>query len=521
MMAQRSRPELANGRPRTRIARAAALLAGTVLAAGIADARAQTYALPYGSPFAAGPVPYTALQGGAQGYGQYPQPQPYAAQPYNPYGSGGTAVVGGGGSIIYDRSVLGGGYQAPFYAGVAAQQGFQYAPPAPYGYGTAPAQPAPSGAYGQVGGLLVPGPTTPRSQLYIQPGVAAPGFAQTQVGVASGLIPPPPPPPASSAVGTAAPGPAAVGQTGTATPSIASSGTGTTGSATVPTTRPQVATATPPVPPAVPDIAPPPPPAATGTSDGPSRVPVIVEEASPPPPPPPPPTPATASATPPPAQPTPPPPPPPAAEPEDDRTVADILQPPPPPPTADAPAMTPAVRSDTPPPAPPPPAPPPVDEPPVVAATPEPPAPTPTPPPPPPPADEPPAIAAIEEPAAPTPTPASPPPASTGTATDGSVALSIPFAAGASDLPPASEDELRAIAQQMNADESLRLTIRAYAEGTAEDASQARRLSLSRALAVRSFLIEQGIRGPRMDVRALGHRIEPPRDRVDLVLVSQ
>ncbi len=118
-----------------------------------------------------------------------------------------------------------------------------------------------------------------------------------------------------------------------------------------------------------------------------------------------------------------------------------------------------------------------------------------------------------------TPPEAPPPPPST--ATDGSVALSVPFSANASELPPASQDELRAIAQQMAADDSLRLTIRAYAEGTAEDASQARRLSLSRALAIRSYLIEQGIRGPRMDVRALGHRIEPPRDRVDLVLVSQ
>ena len=73
----------------------------------------------------------------------------------------------------------------------------------------------------------------------------------------------------------------------------------------------------------------------------------------------------------------------------------------------------------------------------------------------------------------------------------------------------------------MLANDALRLTIRAYAEGSAEEASQARRLSLSRALAVRSYLIEQGIRGPRMDVRALGHRIESPRDRVDLVLVAQ
>lgn len=501
MMAQRSRPEIANGKPRARTGGAllAVLLAGTVLGGGVPDARAQTQYAPYGNPFAGGPVPYSALQGGSQGYAQVPYQQPYGAPAYgNPYG-GGQAVVGGGGSIVYDPSVLGGGgYQAPFYAGVAAQQGFQYATPTPYGagpvpYGAAQVQ-APNGVYGQAGGLLVPGPVAPQSQLYIQPGVAAPGYAQAQIGAATGALPPPPPPTSTASTSTGA----------------VSAAVGSTGTAALPSARPQVATATPPTPPTVPEIAPPPPPSTDSSSSGPARVPVIVEETAPPPPPPPPPT---ASVTP------PPPPAPPSVdveEPEDDRTVAEILQPPPPPvsaeepaederaevaavtpppppppaaPSSDAPALTPAVRSDAPPPPP----------------TPEPEAP------------QPPEVASTELPTIPTP----PPPEAPTAVTDGSVALSIPFGGGESDLPPASEDELRAIAQQMAADDTLRLTIRAYAEGTAEDASQARRLSLSRALAIRSFLIEQGIRGPRMDVRALGHRIEPPRDRVDLVLVSQ
>lgn len=59
--------------------------------------------------------------------------------------------------------------------------------------------------------------------------------------------------------------------------------------------------------------------------------------------------------------------------------------------------------------------------------------------------------------------------------------------------------------------------VKAYAAGTAEAASKARRTSLSRALAVRTFLIENGVRSTRIDVRALGNKAEGgPPDRVDI-----
>jgi len=61
----------------------------------------------------------------------------------------------------------------------------------------------------------------------------------------------------------------------------------------------------------------------------------------------------------------------------------------------------------------------------------------------------------------------------------------------------------------------------AYAEGSADTASQARRLSLSRALAVRAYLIDLGVRSTRMDVRALGPKTDDgPADRVDVVVVG-
>jgi outer membrane protein OmpA-like peptidoglycan-associated protein len=78
--------------------------------------------------------------------------------------------------------------------------------------------------------------------------------------------------------------------------------------------------------------------------------------------------------------------------------------------------------------------------------------------------------------------------------------------------------QLDQIAEKMLGDEALRLQLMAYATGTEDTASKARRISLSRALAVRAYLISKGIRSSRMDVRALGNNVEgEPADRVDLV----
>ena len=96
------------------------------------------------------------------------------------------------------------------------------------------------------------------------------------------------------------------------------------------------------------------------------------------------------------------------------------------------------------------------------------------------------------------------------------------FGANSSDLPTGADATLRDLASRLNADESLRLQVVAYADGTPEQASQARRLSLSRALTVRSFLIAQGVRSTRIDVRALGSRAsDGPADRVDLLIADR
>ena len=98
--------------------------------------------------------------------------------------------------------------------------------------------------------------------------------------------------------------------------------------------------------------------------------------------------------------------------------------------------------------------------------------------------------------------------------------LRVTFAPEQEALPGDFSGALQTLAGQLKADEGTRLQLRAYSGGTPETASQARRLSLTRALAVRSYLIEQGVRSTRIDVRALG-LVEDggPADRVDLFLM--
>ena len=100
--------------------------------------------------------------------------------------------------------------------------------------------------------------------------------------------------------------------------------------------------------------------------------------------------------------------------------------------------------------------------------------------------------------------------------------MRIPFPAGEAKLPTSERKALEAIAQRMAAEKSLRIQLKAYAGGKNLSASKARRLSLSRALSVRSFLIEKGVRSTRIDVRALGNKTSDSLvNRVDLNVIQR
>lgn len=101
--------------------------------------------------------------------------------------------------------------------------------------------------------------------------------------------------------------------------------------------------------------------------------------------------------------------------------------------------------------------------------------------------------------------------------------LSLMFADDQAKLPAGAHADLQALARRMEKDEGLGLQLLAYASGDESGASKARRLSLSRALEVRKFLMEQGVRSTRIEVRALGNKLEGsgPADRVDAVVVNR
>ena len=202
-----------------------------------------------------------------------------------------------------------------------------------------------------------------------------------------------------------------------------------------------------------------------------------------------------------------------------------IPQAPEPPRVAQAPAETTGTQAAATPPAPTPPAPTP-----PAPSAPAPPAATPTPPAP--------AVPAPAAPAAQTPPPApvvpapsqvASAPASTAPAApapapsdQGAETSQVIFPAGQSQLPDAGKAALAPIIERLTGDNTLRLQLKAYAGGGQDSANTARRWSLSRALAVRAYLIDNGVQSTRMDVRALGDRSgSGPADRVDVVVVSR
>ena len=97
--------------------------------------------------------------------------------------------------------------------------------------------------------------------------------------------------------------------------------------------------------------------------------------------------------------------------------------------------------------------------------------------------------------------------------------VTVLFATESEHLPESARSDLEKVAQKMARDEGLTLQLLAYAAGDEANASKARRLSLTRALKVRTYLMELGVRTGRIDVRGLGNKSEGgPADRVDVVL---
>ena len=122
-------------------------------------------------------------------------------------------------------------------------------------------------------------------------------------------------------------------------------------------------------------------------------------------------------------------------------------------------------------------------------------------------------------------TPAAPtdgttPPADSGGALPAG-ATRILYTGESDDVPAASTGEIDKIAQDLLANQDKRIQVMSYAAGTEDMESKARRKSLARGLAIRSYLIKAGVPSTRIDVRALGNKAEGgPADRVDIIPAS-
>lgn len=94
-------------------------------------------------------------------------------------------------------------------------------------------------------------------------------------------------------------------------------------------------------------------------------------------------------------------------------------------------------------------------------------------------------------------------------------------AAADATLAAGAQSSLAAIVTKLKENESLRANVVAYATEAGGQATSARRVSLSRALSVRAFLIDRGISNLRINVQAEGNKATSgPADRVDVFVTN-
>ena len=95
--------------------------------------------------------------------------------------------------------------------------------------------------------------------------------------------------------------------------------------------------------------------------------------------------------------------------------------------------------------------------------------------------------------------------------------MRVTFSPGDSDLSPDSVASIKQLTETTPTADTTTFNVLAYAPGRPDDPSTARRISLSRAMAVRSALVADGVPSARIFVRALGEQYgSGPPDRVDI-----
>lgn len=117
------------------------------------------------------------------------------------------------------------------------------------------------------------------------------------------------------------------------------------------------------------------------------------------------------------------------------------------------------------------------------------------------------------------PAPPSPPPSPRPPSRPLPEPVRLTFLFGETGLSATDEAAIRGLAQSIPAPGASSINVVAYAAGSPDDPSTARRTSLSRGMAVRSVLIANGVPSSQIYVRALGAAAaDGPADRVELIV---
>lgn len=96
--------------------------------------------------------------------------------------------------------------------------------------------------------------------------------------------------------------------------------------------------------------------------------------------------------------------------------------------------------------------------------------------------------------------------------------LRLVFGEESVEIDQSAEMDLMEVAGYLNQHEAQRVVLRAHARRSSQGNSHDRRLSLSRALAVRAFLVDKGVPASRIALRPLGSEFKDgPPDRVDIL----
>jgi outer membrane protein OmpA-like peptidoglycan-associated protein len=93
------------------------------------------------------------------------------------------------------------------------------------------------------------------------------------------------------------------------------------------------------------------------------------------------------------------------------------------------------------------------------------------------------------------------------------------FAPSATGLTAQNKKDLEEVANTIKADNRLAIRLIAYAKNPEFASSKARRTSLSRALTIRDFLLKQDIPSSKIEVHALGNRVQ--KDQVFLEILAE